>query len=380
MGLFSGCLEKEIQPNWFVIDRPDEPANFYSSGMHLLSLKQSRQVIQVGVEREFSGLKDYLLVFSYQSNGTLNWRKRFDVGQDDRPWSAVLTEDEKIGIVTENEILLISNQGEILWKAVLPKIQVDELNLSQARQVIIWNQHLIVIGRGLFVYNLQGHMINQLELGRQFWSAIDYQKHLFVFGTGGVFILNEQFENVHHVQVSQTNYPPAVGIIQGHHLIVASMSEKMNDAIELAAVNSDYHIQWKIFLPDPSEGSFDLPGFPFIEKIGRDHVVVAYSQHPYRKIYLIRSSDGRIIRQIKNKKGLIHALAVRDQKYIFIQGENSTELYDERLQLITENKMDIDSDITGGGLAVTAEAVYVGGGLVHKGTMRTWISQFQKTN
>lgn len=374
----AGCLEKEIQPNWFVIDRPNEPAQFYATGLHLLHLNKSKQVIQVGVEREFSGLNDYLLILSFNPKGQLNWRKQFDIGQDDRPWSVVTLPDEKFIIITENELVMVSNQGELIWQSKLPKIQVDELQLTQARQVMAWDQKIIVVGRGLFVYDLNGKMIHQLNLNQQLWSAIEYKNHLFVFGTGRINIFNNQFENVQNVQVSQTSYPPAVGFIQGQNLIIASMSEKVQDALELTALNSDYHIQWKIILPDPSTSSFDLPGFPLIEKIGTDKIIIAYSQHPYRRIYIVRTSDGKIISQQKNKNGIIHSIKVMHQKYVFVQGDRTTELYDDQLELLTLNKLDIVADSIGGGMVVTKDAVYIGGGLVHAGTMRTWISQFQK--
>lgn len=376
--LLVGCLQKNVAPDWMVIDRASQAADFYATGKKIIYLQKSKQVIQIGIEREFSGLKDLLFVLSYNEDGRLNWSQRFDLSDNDSPWDIVQSNDENLILLTENNLLAITQTGQILWQANLPKIQVEDISASNGRSLILWNNQIVVFGQGLFIFNQAGELIRQINSDHVVWSGLIYQNHLFAFGTGRLNIFNDQWQLLKELKLSQTSLPPAVSVIQKQNLIMAALSETHRDGVEVTAIDSDYQIQWKTILPDPSENSFDLPGFPIIQKLGNEAILVVYSQHPYREIYKLRSSDGKILGHIHNKNGIAQTLIVHEQKYILIHGEKTTELYDQNLNLLMTSQLDIDSDITSGGMTLGDQGLYIGGGMIHGQTMRTWLAKLTK--
>ena len=157
---------------------------------------------------------------------------------------------------------------------------------------------------------------------------------------------------------------------------VATFNSTPQDSAYLTRISSNGTQVWSKFFADPDTNSYQLSGIPNVELLPDGNVVFGVSQQPTRIINIINASNGTVKTNNKQTTGLIDEMVVDSKGGIYVVGNNKPQKFDNTATLLANGTMPSSADISSGGLAVTADSIYVGAGVFKNNDMKMYVSRY----
>jgi hypothetical protein len=121
---------------------------------------------------------------------------------------------------------------------------------------------------------------------------------------------------------------------------------------------------------------FQMPGMPKVRILPNGNLVLGLSQQPTRIINIIDAANGNVKSSTTQKTGLITRLEVDSKGGIYVVGSNTPQKFDSTGTLLANGKIGGSTEVTSGGLAVTADSIYVGAGAFNNNNMKMYVSRY----
>lgn len=368
--ILASCTPLKITPIWSGDPMVNTSSTVYES-LHQL-LIQDGKLYGVGVETSLNVYSDKLVVFAQDQTGKIIWKNSVDLSSNDRPWKSIIA-NNGIVILTETMLVKFSFQGKLLWSKDFSLEENDPI----LRDVEISKNNFIVAGRSIYLIDFDGNLKLKKAIDHPVWDVVVFNEDIYTAGFGSVHKYSQDL-NLDWSYLLPTNQTPPMELVVTlkEGLFVLSSNDYPQESTTMFKLNNMGKLVWKKNFEDPDEG-YKLPGMPKIRKLNSGNLLVGLSQQPTRKLYIV-NQDGKILKKMDSKTGLINELQVDPSGYIVVMGEGHPEVYSPNLELVARGDFPKSVDVTSGALAFDNQFIYVGAGVASNGTMKFYTACYPK--
>ncbi len=371
----AACTAVQMTPTWEKWFTADDQESGYATLQEVI-YDPAGAVISAGHASSLTNSQDTLVVIKQDTNGNRIWKTVTDLGAGtyNRPWASVLGTDGSIYIVTESTLIKFTSSGIESWRRNISTLIGADAAL---RDLEISGNRLYVAGRDLYVFDLNGTLTNTVAQIAPLWDVAITTNAIYTAGTGQVHRYNTNLTPVWNYALPVVQNPPARLAIQTDGTVyVATFNSEPQDSAYLTRINSNGAQVWSKFFADPDSSSYQLSSIPDVKLLPDGNLVFSQSQQPTRIINIINASNGTVKTTNKQSTGIISKMVVDSKGGIYVVGNNKPQKFDNTATLLANGTMSGTADIASGGLAVTADSIYVGAGLFQNNTMKMYVSRY----
>lgn len=383
---FSSCIAVNVYPEW--TQTYSLANNHYDTLSFVDSVVNSDDLYLAIHSQELSSINDEMLVLRLNSHGDMIWKKSFDIDNYDRPFAHSIDSQQNLYIASENYVVKLSPDGNLLWSIELKKYSEPPSEQSpdpslMIRDLKMKDDLIYVAGRYLTVINTQGEILNHIKFEKPIWEIYFKSNKLYTAGTGLIqsFDLQNLNRSLFQYQLQQNQNPPAsIAVDDAGRIFVATRNDNPQDSTFLTALSADGKLLWSKFYNDVNSASYYLPGTPKLRLLGQNKLVLALSQQPTRWLQWISADSGKTLTQYKAKMGIIQDLQTNAQNYTLITGEKHAQLFDDNGNLLATSNLNYDTELTTGSIAIKNNSIYIGSSVFINGIATAELSKYSFDN
>ena len=371
----AACTAAQMTPTWEKWFVAKDQESGYATLQEVM-YDPAGAVISAGHASSLSNSQDSLVVIKQATNGTLLWKTVTDLGAGsyNRPWASVLGTDGSVYVITESTLIKFNSNGIENWRRNISTLIGADAAL---RDLEISGNRLYVAGRDLYIFDLNGTLTNTVAQIAPLWDVAITNTGIYTAGTGQVRRYTSNLTPVWNYALSVVQSPPAKLAVQTDGTVyVATFNSEPQDSAYLTRINSNGAQVWSKYFADPNTSSFQLSGIPDVKLLPDGNLVFAQSQQPTRIINIINASNGTVKTTNKQSTGIISKMVVDSKGGIYVVGNNKPQKFDNTATLLANGTMPSSADISSGGVAVTADSIYVGAGLFQNNDMKMYVSRY----
>lgn len=370
----SACTAATMTPTWEKWFSAFEQQQSRYETVHNVIYDPAGAVISVASSSSTQVTDDVLVIIKQDTRGNLLWKKTADLSADDHPWDAVLGTDGSVYVVTENSLVKFSSGGVEQWRRNISTLINGNASI---RDLELSNNRLYVAGRDLYVFDINGNLTNTVTQIAPLWDVAISGNSVYIAGSGQVKRYTSSLSPVWSYAHSVVQNPPAeMAIAADGSVYVATFNANPQDSAYLTKLNNNGVQVWSKFFNDPDTSSYQLPGIPKVRLLPNGNLAFIISQHPTRILNVIDPANGAVKYSNTQKTGVVNEMEVDNKGGIYVVGAKTPQKFDSTATLLANGTFPGDADITSGGLAFTADAIYVGAGVYQNGNMKMYVSRY----
>lgn len=369
----TACIAAQMTPTWEKWFSVNEQENRFETVQNTI-YDPAGAVVSVGYSSNMDTQQDSLVVLKQATNGTLLWKTAVDLGDYDHSWDSVIGSDGSIYTATESTLAKFSSNGTLLWQRNISTLINGD---AAIRDIEFSNNQIYVAGRDLYVFDVNGNLSKAVAQIAPLWTVKAHSTGIYTAGTGTVTRYNSSLSKVWSYTHSDAQNPPAdLAIANDGTVYAATYNDEPQDSSYLTRISNTGTQVWTKFFNDPDTNSFSMPGMPKVRILPNGNLVLGLSQQPTRIINIIDPANGNVKSSTTQKTGLITRLEVDSKGGIYVTGSNTPQKFDSTGTLLANGKIGGSTEVTSGGLAFTADSIYVSAGAFNNGEMRMYVSRY----
>ncbi len=368
------CQDTRIQPQWNMVYSAS--SNHYDTLSFVDILPDSEDLYLVGNSKEIDSAYDEIAALRLSADGKIIWKKSFDIDAYDRPLAHVIDTQQNLYIASENSVIKLNPQGELLWTVhlsefVSPPTEEDPDPSMLIRDMKLYNDQIYVAGRHLILLNTDGAILQNIKFEKPIWQIYFKNNILYSAGNGLIQAFNSDnfSKTIFRYQLVKTQNPPAaIAVNDKGTIFVATRNDNPQDSAYLTAISAQGKMIWSKFYDDIVDGSYDLPGTPKLLLLNNNNLVLCLSQHPTRSIQWISSQDGHTINKYIAKTGIVQDMKNNEKDFIIASGGKNSQLFDAQGNLLATGNIQQDVDQTSGSIINRNNQIYIGSSIFINGS------------
>jgi len=369
----TACTAAQMTPTWEKWFSVNEQQQRYETIQNVI-YDPAGAVISVGYSSNLDTQQDELVLLKQATNGTLLWKTSLDLGIYERSWDSAIGNDGSIYVATESTLIKFNSNGVQQWQRDISALIGAD---AAIRDIEISNNQIYIAGRDLYVFDVSGNLKNTIAQIAPLWDVAIHNTGIYTAGTGYVRRYSSSLSPVWTYAHPDVQNPPAdLAIANDGTVYAATYNDEPQDSAYLTRISSNGTQVWTKFFNDPDSNSFQMPGMPKVRLLPNGNLVLGLSQQPTRIINIIDPTNGNVKSSNVQKTGLITRLEVDNKGGIYVVGSNTPQKFDTTGTLLANGKMGGDTEVTSGGLAFTADSIYVGAGAFKNGNMKMYVSRY----
>lgn len=369
----TACTAAQMTPTWEKWFSVNDQENRYETIQNTI-YDPAGAVVSVGYSSNMDAQQDSLVVLKQATNGTLLWKTDVDLGDYDRSWDSALGTDGSIYVATESTLVKFSSNGTQQWQRNISALLGDD---AAIRDIEVSNNQIYVAGRDLFVFDVNGNLTKTVAQIAPLWKVTAHSTGIYTAGTGYVNRYNSGLNPVWSYAHADVQNPPAdLAIANDGTVYAATYNDEPQDSSYLTRISNTGTQVWTKFFKDPDASSYQMPGMPKVRLLPNGNLVLGLSQQPTRIINIIDPANGNVKSSTTQKTGLITRLEVDSKGAIYVVGSDTPQKFDSTGALLASGKIGGSTEVTSGGLAFTADSIYVGAGAFKNNNMKMYVSRY----
>lgn len=369
----AACTAAQMTPTWEKWFSVNEQQQRYETIQNVI-YDAAGAVISVGYSSNLDTQQDELVVFKQATNGNLLWKTSVDLGIYERSWDSVIGSDGSIYVATESTLVKFNSNGVKQWQRDISALIGAD---AAIRDLEFSNNQIYVAGRDLYMFDVNGNLTKTVAQIAPLWDVAIHNTGIYTAGTGYVRRYNANLTPVWTYAHPDVQNPPAdLAIANDGTVYAATYNDEPQDSAYLTRISSNGTQVWTKFFNDPDTSSFGMPGMPKVRILPNGNLVLGLSQQPTRIINIIDAATGNVKSSNTQKVGLINGLEVDSKGGIYVIGARTPQKFDSTGTLLANGRIPSDTEITSGGLAFTADSIYVGAGAFNNGQMKMYVSKY----
>ena len=371
--VLTACTAAQMTPTWEKWFSVNDQENRYETIQNVI-YDPAGAVISVGYSSNMDTQQDSLVVLKQATNGTLLWKTTADLGVYDHSWDSVIGTDGSVYVATESTLVKFNSNGTQQWQRNISALIGAD---AAIRDIEFSNNKIYVAGRDLFVFDVSGNLTNTVAQIAPLWDVAIHSTGIYTAGTGYVRRYTSSLSPVWTYAHPNVQNPPAdLAIANDGTVYAATYNDEPQDSAYLTRISSNGTQVWTKFFSDPDTSSYQMPGMPKVRLLPNGNLVLGLSQQPTRIINIIDAANGNVKSSTTQKTGLITRLEVDSKGAIYVVGSNTPQKFDSTGTLLANGKIGGSTEVTSGGLAVTADSIYVGAGAFNNSNMKMYVSRY----